>query len=274
MSSWMTEIRGRVPQLPAIVLGLLPILALLVTWFVLTAGPVEERTISPLILPSLAEVAARAPELFTRKIPETGGNALLHHVLSSLRRVGVGFLIGCAVALPVGILAGAFGSVRAMFAPLMTAAGYIPIATLVPLTMSWFGTDEKQKYIFLAMAFAIYLLPQVVKAIDAVPDVFIRTAFTLGSSRLHVVRKVLIPVALPDLWHALRLAFGVGWTYIVLTEALVLSDGLGVLVVTAQRRGPREHIYIAILIITVIAWLVDLLWERIGRVLFPYRMRR
>ncbi|MBA3686301.1 MAG: ABC transporter permease subunit [Planctomycetes bacterium] len=273
MSSWLTDIRGRVPLMPSILLGALPILALLAIWWLLTAGPVEERTISPTILPSPGEVAGQVPELFAKRT-EDGGNALLHHVLSSLRRVWVGFLIGCAVALPIGIAAGAFGSVRAMVAPLMTAAGYIPIATLVPLTMSWFGTDEKQKYIFLAMAFAIYLLPQVVKAIDAVPDVFARTAFTLGSSRLHVVRKVLVPIALPDLWHALRLAFGVGWTYIVLTEALVLSDGLGFLVETARRRGPREQIYLAILIITAIAWLADLLWERIGRRLFPYRMRR
>ena len=70
---------------------------------------------------------------------------------------------------------------------------------------------------------------------------------------------------------ALTLAFGVGWTYLVLAEVVVLERGLGSLVAIAQRRGPREHIYLVILIITLIAWTADLLWARVGYLLFPYR---
>jgi ABC-type nitrate/sulfonate/bicarbonate transport system permease component len=147
----------------------------------------------------------------------------------------------------------------------------VPLSTLIPLTMSWFGTGEIQKIAFLAMAFFVFLLPQALKAVDHVPDVYLRTAQTLGAGRHHQVFRVLVPVAAPDLWHALRLAFGVGWTYIVLTEALVMTDGLGYLITIAQRRGPREQIYLVIIIITVIAWLVDLGWDRLGRVLFPWR---
>lgn len=270
---WLTSIRGQVPQGPAIALGLLPVLALLAVWWGLTAGIPEERAISPTILPSPTEVAQQIPVLLAKKT-EDGGNALLHHVAVSVGRVALGFVIGIALAFPLGVAAAAFGAVRATVAPMMTASGYIPIATLVPLTMSWFGTGETQKVVFLAMAFAIYLLPLVVKAVDAVPDVFVRTAYTLGATRWQVVSRVLVPIALPDIWHALRLAFGVGWTYIVLTEALVLADGLGFLVEIARRRGPREQIYLAILVITGIAWLADLVWERLGRVLFPYRVRR
>ncbi len=153
----------------------------------------------------------------------------------------------------------------------MTIAGYVPLSTLIPLTMSWFGTGEVQKVAFLAMAFFVFLLPQALKAIDNVPDVYLRTAQTLGAGRGGQVFRVLMPVAAPDLWHALRLAFGVGWTYIVLTEALVMTDGLGYLITVAQRRGPREQIYLVIIIITAIAWLVDLGWERLGRRLFPWR---
>ena len=137
--------------------------------------------------------------------------------------------------------------------------------------MSWFGIDELQKIMFLAMAFGIYLLPLVVNAIQAVPDIYLRTSYTLGARRLDVIRYVLIPIALPDIWHAMRLAFGVGWTYIVLAEVVVMVDGLGFLVQNSFRRGPREHIYLVILVITLIAWAADLVWERLGRVLFPYR---
>jgi NitT/TauT family transport system permease protein len=270
--AWLVAIRGRVPSGPAFVLGALPIALALVAWGLLTWGPVEERSISPTILPSPAEVLRSVPDLVARRDQE--GRGLAGHVALSVQRVGEGYLVALAAVLPLGVLMGAFGSVRATFAPVMTASGYIPIATLVPLTMSWFGTGEEQKVMFLAMAFAIYLLPLVVQAIEAVPDVYLRTAYTLGTSRWQAIWRVLVPVALPDLWQAMRLAFGVGWTYLVLAEVIVLTGGLGNLIEIARRRGPREHIYLAIVIITVIAWIVDEIWDRLGRILFPYRRER
>jgi NitT/TauT family transport system permease protein len=169
---------------------------------------------------------------------------------------------------------GAFGAVRATLNPLVTASGYIPIATLVPLTMSWFGVDEVQKVVFLAMAFGIFLLPMVVNAIDGVSDVYLRTAYTLGASRLQLIRRVLIPIAMPDIWHSMRLAFGVGWTYLVLAEVVVKAGGLGDVIDTARRRALSGRVYLVIVIITLIAWVADLLWVRLGAVLFPYREKR
>jgi ABC-type nitrate/sulfonate/bicarbonate transport system permease component len=260
-------IRGRVGRLPSVFLGAIPIIAMLLLWWLFTTGAPEERRIAPTILPSPVEVTQSVPELIRDR-------DLVHHIWASIRRVGLSFILALVIVLPLGILMGAYGSVSAVFKPVSTASGYIPIATLVPLTMSWFGIDEFQKIFFLAMAFGIYLLPLVVKAIEAVPDIYLRTSYTLGASRLDVIRHVLIPIALPDLWHGMRLAFGVGWTYIVLAEVVVMVDGLGFLIQNSFRRGPREHIYLVILVITLIAWAADLGWERLGRVLFPYRRDR
>ena len=260
-------IRGRIPRSASVILGAIPIIVIFLLWWVFTSGVPEERSIGPTILPNPVEVAQSVPELIHNR-------DLFHHVWASVRRVGLSFLLALCVVLPIGILMGSFGSVGAFFTPISTASGYIPIATLVPLTMSWFGIDELQKIMFLAMAFSIYLLPLVVNAIQSVPDIYLRTSYTLGASRFDVIRHVLIPVALPDLWHAMRLAFGVGWTYIVLAEVVVMVDGLGFLIQNSFRRGPREHIYLVILVITLIAWVADLMWERLGRVLFPYRQAR
>ena len=263
---WLTEIRGRVPLVARVVLGTVPILALLAVWWVLTAGEVEERAISPNILPSPWEVFSGdvLGLLWTDR-------ELMRHVWVSLRRVALGYLLAVAIVFPLGVTMGAFGSTGATFGPTATASGYIPIATLVPLTMSWFGTGEQQKVVFLAMAFGIYLLPLIVNAVRGVPDVYLRTAYTLGAGRWSALWRVLVPVAGPEIWQAMRLAFGVGWSYLVLTEVVVLVDGLGYLIAQSQRRGPREHIYLVILSITVIAWGADLIWDRAGRWLFAYK---
>jgi NitT/TauT family transport system permease protein len=269
---WLYNIRGQVPRSAVLVLGLIPLAMLLALWWGLTRGIPEERTLGPTILPSPSEVVASMSDLVHSPDPENRN--LFDHIGISLRRVALGFVVALAIVLPLGILIGAFGSMRALLSQVVTASGYIPIATLVPLTMSWFGLDEAQKVVFLAMAFGIFLLPLVAKAIDGVPDVYLRTAYTLGASRFQVITRVLVPVALPDIWHAMRLAFGVGWSYLVLAEVVVKSGGLGDLIDTARRRAMSGRVYLVIIIITIIAWLADLLWVKLAAVLFPYRARQ
>ena len=265
---WLTAIRGTVPKKAAILLGIVPIAVLLALWFCLTWGKtVEDRRISPNILPNPVEVVQSVPALVMER-------SLVHHILASLRRVGLAYLLALGVTFPLGVFMGSFGSGRALFTPATTASGYIPVATLVPLTMSWFGTGEFMKVMFLAMAFAIFMLPQIVAAVEAVPDIYLRTAYTLGVSRFQAICRVLVPIAMPDIWRSMRLAFGVGWTYLVLAEVIVMTDGLGYLVGMSQRRGPREHIYLTIVVITLIAWAADLLWSRIGYFLFRYQRGR
>ena len=85
---------------------------------------------------------------------------------------------------------------------------------------------------------------------------------------------MLLGVAAPALWDALRLTVGIGWTYIILAEIVDAERGLGSLIITSQRRGPREHIYLVLLVIMAMAFLIDRAFVAVGRQLFPYREGR
>jgi ABC-type nitrate/sulfonate/bicarbonate transport system permease component len=87
------------------------------------------------------------------------------------------------------------------------------------------------------------------------------------------VRKVLLAVAWPDIYQAMRLGFGIGWSYIILAEMVDIGRGLGGIIIVSQRQGPREHIYLVLLAIVAIAFVTDKLWQLGGRALFPYRER-
>ena len=259
------RIREQIPDWMSVVLGLTPILLLLGAWFVVTWSPrAEDRIISPTILPSPVEVLKSFPSLWFDR-------ALMRNLLTSFARVIGGFAIAVAVAFPLGVYMGSFTKVKAAFTPLTVFGAYLPIPTLVPLTMSLFGTGETQKLVFLAMAFAIYIVPLVVAAVDGVDDTYLKTAYTLGATRLQAVGKVLLPMAWPDIYRALRMGFGVGWSYILLAEMVDIGKGLGGLIITSQRRGPREHIYLILLVIVLVAFLTDKVWATVGKRLFPYR---
>jgi ABC-type nitrate/sulfonate/bicarbonate transport system permease component len=263
VSPWFA-IRRKVPQPLRLILGLIPILLFFLVWFLLTRGVAESRVISPLILPAPFDVLASFRSLWFEA-------ELSRSIVASAFRVLCGFGVALAVALPLGILMGAFSRFKALFLPMAVFGSYLPIPALVPLTMSLFGIDEMQKVMFLALAFFIFLLPMFFSAIEEVDNVYLQTAYTLGASRLQVVRHVLIGVALPRIVDAMRLGFGIGWTYIILAEMVAAERGLGQIIIIAQRRGPREHIYLVLVVIVLIAFLTDKLWVWLGRALFPYR---
>lgn len=259
------RIREPLPAWRAWVLGVIPILVLLAAWWAVTSGPTpEERVISPTILPSPVEVVRSFPSLWFDR-------ALTRNLAVSFGRVIAGFAVALAFSFPLGVLMGSFTKVKAAFTPLTVFGAYLPIPTLVPLTLSLFGAAELQKVAFLALAFSIYLVPLFVAAVDAVSDTYLKTAYTLGATQPQAVRKVLLPIAWPEIFQAMRLGFGVGWSYILLAEMVDVGRGVGGIIITSQRRGPREHIYLVLVIIVAVAFVTDKVWERIGRWLFPYR---
>jgi NitT/TauT family transport system permease protein len=261
-------IRRHVPAWQRWILGTLPILAILGLWWLVTGGgPAEERIISPVILPSPLEVLHSFRALWFER-------ALTRNVVVSFTRVLEGFAVGVGLAFPLGVAMGSFSKVKATFNPLAVLGAYLPIPALVPLTLSLFGTGEKQKVAFLGMAFIIYLLPLVVAAVEQVDQVYLKTAYTLGASRWQAVTKVLLPIAWPDIYQSLRMGFGIGWSYILLAEMVDIGKGLGGIIITSQRRGPREHIYLVLLVIVAMAFLTDKVWETLGRMLFPNRESR
>jgi NitT/TauT family transport system permease protein len=246
-------------------LGVVPIFVILALWWAVTgSGPAEERIMSPTILPSPLEVAQSFRSLWFDR-------ALTRNALVSLTRVIAGFLVGVAIAFPLGLLMGSFTKIKAAFNPLAVLGAYLPIPALVPLTLSLFGTGERQKVAFLALAFVIYLLPLIVAAVDQVDPIYLKTAYTLGATRSQTVSKVLLAISWPDIYQALRLGFGIGWSYILLAEMVDIGKGLGGIIIMSQRRGPREHIYLVLLVIVALAFLTDKLWSVGYRLLFPYR---
>jgi NitT/TauT family transport system permease protein len=150
----------------------------------------------------------------------------------------------------------------------------IPVAALIPLTFSLFGIGELQKALFIFIACVAFVLSDTARGIAEVGGQYIDTAYTLGASRRQVILKVLVPLAMPGIFNSLRLLFGLAFGYIMLAEVIKLggeSGGLGDIIITSQRRGPREHIILVLMIIPLLALGIDRTLYWIQCELFPYR---
>jgi len=233
-------------------------------WVFLTRGKAEARVIPPGVLGSPEEVFGSFYELWY-------GRALMRNLLLSLWRVLQGFGLAVAVGVPVGVLCGTWPRINAFIAPLSVFGRNVPISTLVPLTLMWFGMDELQKVMFIFVACVMFVVFDSARAIASVDERYVHTALTLGARPHQVVFKVLVPLALPEIFGSLRLLFGVAFGYIVLAEMVNVSGGIGALILNSQRIGPREHVYLSLLAITLVAYGLDRVLLLIQRELFPHR---
>jgi NitT/TauT family transport system permease protein len=117
----------------------------------------------------------------------------------------------------------------------------------------------------------VFLLPAVVDAIRAVPEEMIQTAFTLGASKAQVIRTVLIPAALPQIFDGFRVMNAIAWTYIILAEIVNAQTGIGYILDLAQKHLKPEWSFAGILVVGVIGILTDVLIRTINRLLFSWR---
>src|SRR5260221_5129148 len=238
---------------------------LVLVWWVATRGVgAEDRWIWRVILPSPLEVVRSFPVLLRER-------ALLESIAATLKRVVIGFGLAAAVGVPLGIVAGSWRIIEAAGAPLALFGRNLPVAALIPLTILWFGIDETQKVMFIFIACVPFVYAGTVAAITSVPDRYVETAQTLGASSSQIVVKVLVALALPEIYNSLRHLFGLAFGYIMLAELINAQHGLGYLLMTSQRRGLSEHIILILIIIGLLAFGIDRLLFWFQRGLFPYR---
>ncbi len=236
----------------------------LLGWFLCTRGAAEERLVSPALLPAPLEVLGGLRSLLAQ-------GELGPAVLATLRRVLAGFLLAVAVGVPVGMAAGAWRPVGSFLSPIVMVGRNIPIAALIPLTILWFGIDETQKVMFIFIATVPFVFAEAMTSVIGVADRYVETAQTLGASDAQIVRKVLVPLALPGIFTGLRSLFGIAFGYIMLAELINAGHGLGYLLSVSQRRGHTEHIFLVLGLIGLLAWAIDQLLAFFQRGLFPYR---
>ncbi|MCE5266427.1 MAG: ABC transporter permease [Planctomycetaceae bacterium] len=261
-------LRGDISAWQAFLLGSLCIAVCGGIWWALTRGPIPEERIMPQsVLPSPYETFSDFHDLWFER-------ALTRNTLMSLKRVILGFGLAAIVGIPLGVLCGCFRRVSAFFAPLMIVGRNIPIAAVIPLTLSLFGIGEFQKIMFIFIACVAFIVMDAATAIADVSSRYVDTAYTLGARRRQIIIKVLVPLAMPAIFNSLRLLFGLAFGYIMLAEVIQTTQdvgGLGSIINMAQRRGLRSDILLVLMLIPLVALGIDRLLFWVQRQLFPYQ---
>jgi NitT/TauT family transport system permease protein len=195
-----------------------------------------------------------------------------YDIAMTIWRVVGGFILAAIVAVPLGILMGAYKPVEAFFEPFVSFARYLPASAFVPLLILWAGIGETQKLlvIFIGSVFQIVLMVAV--AVGQTRRDLVEAAYTLGASPQGVVRRVLVPANAPEIAETLRLVLGWAWTYVIVAEFIGSSSGIGHMIIESQALLATGQIIFGIIVIGLIGLISDFLFKWLNQRLFPWRL--
>jgi NitT/TauT family transport system permease protein len=218
---------------------------------------------SELFLPSPTDVWQRGVEL-------TRDGTLPTATWESFRRISIGFLISTAFALPVGIFIGSYRLAEAAIEPPVDFIRYMPAVAFVPLSIVWFGVGETQKYVIIFIGTFFQQVLMVMDNVKRVPREYVDIGYTLGLKDLGVLLRIVLPTSAPAIWDTLRITLGWAWTWLVVAELVAAPNGLGHMILTAQRYFETETIFLGILVIGGLGLVMDQSMKIVGRRLFRW----
>ena len=250
-----------VAQGPRIVLGISFFVVFVAAWAFATLGGFVSRT----FLADPITMLQDGWTLLTRF-------GFAYDIGMTIWRVVGGFVLAAAVAVPLGILMGAFKPVEAFFEPFVSFARYLPASAFVPLLILWAGIGETQKLLVIFIGSVFQVILMVAVAVGQTRRDLVDAAYTLGSTDRGVVRRVLIPANAPEIAEILRLVLGWAWTYVIVAELIGSSSGIGHMIIDSQALLATGQMIFGIIVIGVIGLISDLAFKALNRRLFPWRL--
>ncbi|HVQ77801.1 MAG TPA: ABC transporter permease [Candidatus Binatia bacterium] len=226
--------------------------AVALAWVLVAYGNARFEVVNPVLIPTpgaVLEAGAAAAR----------DGSLARDVVTSLGRVAQGFGLAALAALGLGLLAALSSPIRLAVEPVIEFVRPIPPLAFLPMFLVWFGLGEASKVAFIGYTTFFPMLVGVAAAVLRVDPMLLRAAASLGASRADLIRRVVLPAALPGIVVALRLGFGLALFVIVGAEFMGADAGLGHLIMEGRTFFNPAQIVMGALVLGLLGSLVNAL---------------
>lgn len=182
---------------------------------------------------------------------------LTEHLRISLIRAALGFLIGGAAGLLLGILVGMFRQVEETVDPSVQMLRTIPLLAITPLFILWFGFGELSKVLLISLGAFFPMYVNTFQGVRNTDSKLVEVSRVLEFSRLKQVTRLILPSALPNVLLGLRLSLSVAWLCLVVAELMGADAGVGFLIQDARSFMRTDVVFVGIGIFAVVGKLSD-----------------
>jgi NitT/TauT family transport system permease protein/taurine transport system permease protein len=236
----------RSPLLYSFLNFLFPFFLIFVAWALVAGAEIYPEYLFP------------SPFKVTQKLAElTANGEIFRHIGASMYRLGLGFIVGFLLALPLGILIGVNKAASNFFTPPTTFFQAIPGLAWVPLAILWLGIGHKAVTFIIFNSVFFPILFNTILGIRSIPENMVNAALCLGASPWTLVKDVYIPGALPSIVTGVRLGVGYGWRALIGGEMIATASGLGFMIFDARQFLGTDVVILGMIVIGVLWMIID-----------------
>ena len=252
-----------------LVLSMMPFVLLIVAYLAassarLAANPGDK------LLPSPATFAATIHRYALEEDERTGEILLWSDTAASLERLLIALGLSALLGVTFGVAIGVIPYLRATFAPFVAALSLIPPLAILPILFIVAGLGELAKVLLIVIGVAPVIVRDLAFRIQELPSEQMIKAQTLGASTWQLILRVVLPQTWPRLIDALRLSLGAAWLFLIASEAIASTDGLGYRIFLVRRYLAMDVILPYVAWITLLAFTMDALLRLLRSKVFPW----
>lgn len=224
---------------------------------------------NPVYLPAPHEVLSKGLEDFTF---EADGDrpSMFQRYKHSLQIVFFGFLLAAAVGVPLGVMCGTFDFFSKLFEPFIDFFRYMPAPAFSTLLVAVFLAHDAPKIALVFVGTFFQLVLVVANTTRQLDASLLEAAQTLGANKLTLIKRVILPGILPDLFNDLRILLGWAWTWLVIAELIGVKSGLTEFMDTQGRFRNFDSVFPIIILIGVSGFVTDQFLSSLKKYLFPW----
>ena len=225
---------------------------------------------NPIYLPAPDEVVQAFYTSFTTA-PETRDGQWLHESLwHSIQIIFWGFLISSAIGVPLGVLSGAYAPVARLTEPFIEFFRYLPAPAFGALAVAILGIYDGPKIAIIVLGTLFQQILVIANTTRKLDGALVEAAVTLGTRNSQLLRHVVVPGILPDLYRDQRILLGWAWTYLIIAELIGTTSGITWFITQQARFQHFANVYAAIAMIGILGLWTDMVLGFVGRRLFPW----
>jgi NitT/TauT family transport system permease protein len=251
------------------ILAVLPFVLLLIAYMAASSQRLAENPDDKL-LPSISTMSETMHRLATEENRRTGEIVLWSDTAASLKRLLTGVVISMALGLGVGVVTGLIPFVGSSLSPLIRVISMIPPLAVLPVLFIALGVGEISKVVLIVLGIAPFITRDVQQRVEELPSELLIKAQTLGASTWQLMLRVVLPQVIPRLLDATRLALGAAWLFLIASEAIAATEGLGYRIFLVRRFLDMHIILPYVAWITLLAFALDYAMRLINRWAFPW----
>ena len=192
-----------------------------------------------------------------------GSQTLIVHIAYSLMRVMIGYFLGAAVGVILGLSMGWSRLIEAIFSPIFRIIRPIPPIAWIPISIIWIGLGEDAKIFLIFIASFSYVTLNAWGGAKNVNQEYINAARMLGANKTKILFTVVLPASIPPIFAGLQVALSSSWATVLAAEMVRSSEGLGWMIIAGMNNNEMVQIMTGILAIGIVGMLLSIIFRKV-----------